>query len=101
MLLLDGRRLKHNLQPGVLLVIVVFGTSLVCTVLKRILGRVRPGGDDAGEFLGLTWRHANFRESFPSSHSASAMAMRFFLAKLYPPAAMLVLALAIICVALR
>ncbi len=101
MLLLDNRRLRHNLQPGVLLLILVFGTSLACTILKRILGRVRPGRDDAGKFLGPTWRHANFRESFPSSHSASAMAMSILLAKLYPPAAMLFWALAIICAALR
>src|SRR5258705_13624893 len=45
MLLLDSRRLKHNLQTGVLLVVLVFGTSLACTILKRILGRVRPGRD--------------------------------------------------------
>jgi len=101
MLMLDPRRLKHNLQPGWLLLIVVFGTSLVCTILKRIFGRVRPGRDDAGKFLGPTWRHANFRESFPSSHSASAMAMSMLLAKLYPPAALLFWALAIICAALR
>src|SRR5882762_9973549 len=101
MLLLDPRRFKYNLQPGVLLLIVVFGTSLICTLLKRIFGRVRPGRDDAGKFLGLTWRHANFRESFPSSHSASAMAMSMLLAKLYPPAAMLFWALAIICAVLR
>jgi membrane-associated phospholipid phosphatase len=101
MLLLDQRRFKHNIQPGILLLIVVFGTSLVCTILKRIFGRVRPGRDDAGKFLGPTWRHANFRESFPSSHSASAMAMSMLLAKLYPPAALLFWALAIICAALR
>src|SRR3954469_22043422 len=101
MLLLDQRRFKHNLQPGILLLIVVFGTSLICTLFKRIFGRVRPGRDDAGKFLGPTWRHANFRESFPSSHSASAIAMSALLARLYPPAAMLFWALALICAALR
>ncbi|HEV8379496.1 MAG TPA: phosphatase PAP2 family protein [Tepidisphaeraceae bacterium] len=101
MLLLDQRRLKHNLQPGVLLLIVVFGTSLICMLFKRILGRVRPGRDDAGKFLGFTWHHDNSRESFPSSHSASAMAMSMLLAKLYPQAAMLFWALALICAALR
>jgi hypothetical protein len=101
MLLLDPRRLKHDVQPGILLLIVVFGTSLICTILKRIFSRVRPGRDDAGKFLGPTWRHANFRESFPSSHSASAMAMSMLLAKLYPPAALLFWALALICAALR
>ena len=101
MLLLDSRRLRHHLQPGVLLLIVVFGTSLICTILKRLISRVRPGREDAGKFLGPTWRHANFRESFPSSHSASAMAMSLLLAKLYPPAAILFWALALICAALR
>ena len=81
--------------------IVVFGTSLICTILKRLISRVRPGREDAGKFLGPTWRHANFRESFPSSHSASAMAMSLLLAKLYPPAAILFWALALICAALR
>jgi membrane-associated phospholipid phosphatase len=101
MLLLDQRRFKDNLQAGILLLIVVFGTSLICTLFKRIFGRVRPGRDDAGKFLGPTWRHANFRESFPSSHSASAMAMSMLLAKLYPPAALLFWGLAIICALLR
>ncbi|HEV8605669.1 MAG TPA: phosphatase PAP2 family protein [Tepidisphaeraceae bacterium] len=101
MLLLDPRRLKHDMQPGILLVIIVFGTSLICTILKRLLGRVRPGRDDAGKFLGPTWSHANFRESFPSSHSASAVAMSLLLARLYPPAALLFWALALICAALR
>src|SRR5947207_8195681 len=101
MLLLDHHKLKYNMPPGVLLIIVVFGTSLICTILKRLLGRVRPGREDAGKFLGPTWRHANFRESFPSSHSASAIAMSALLAKLYPPAAVLFWALALICAALR
>src|SRR6185436_17299946 len=99
--LLDPRRLKYNLQPGIVLLVVVFATSLICTLLKRILGRVRPGRENAGKFLGPTWRHENSRESFPSSHSASAMAMSMLLAKLYPPAAMLFWALALICAALR
>jgi hypothetical protein len=101
MMLLDHRKLNHNMPPGVLLLILVFGSSLICQIPKRLLGRVRPGRDDAGKFLGPTWRHANYRESFPSSHSASAIAMSALLAKLYPPAAMLFWALAIICAALR
>ena len=101
MLLLDSRRLKHNLQPGILLLIVVFGTSLICMLFKRVLGRVRPGRENAGKLLGFTWHHDNSRESFPSSHSASAMAMSMLLAKFYPPAALLFWALAIICAALR
>ena len=99
--LLDSHWLGRYWHPGGFLVVVVFGTSLLCTLLKRLFGRVRPGRDDAGQFLGPTWRHENFRESFPSSHSASAMAMSMLLAKFYPPAALLFWALAAICAALR
>ena len=49
--------------------------SIVALLLKRLLGRVRPGRELAGQFLGPTLRHANFRESFPSSHSACAVAL--------------------------
>jgi membrane-associated phospholipid phosphatase len=101
MLMLDSHWLGRYWHPAGFLMVVVFGTSLLCTVLKRSFGRVRPGRDDAGKFLGPTWRHENFRESFPSSHSASAMAMSLLLAKFYPPAALLFWALAIICAALR
>jgi undecaprenyl-diphosphatase len=99
--LLDPRHYRYNLPAAVLLLIVVFGTSGVCMLLKRVLGRVRPGRDNAGKFLGPTWRHDNSRESFPSSHSASAVAMSMLLAKLYPPAALLLWALALICATLR
>src|SRR5882757_8049786 len=57
MLLLDHRKLNHHMPPGILLLILVFGTSLICQILKRLIGRVRPGRDDAGKFLGPTWRH--------------------------------------------
>ena len=69
MLLLDVRRLGHNLQPGILLLIVVFGTSIICTILKRIFGRVRPGRDDAGNFWGRRGGMPIPGESFPSSHT--------------------------------
>ena len=101
MLLLDSRWLKHGWHPGGLLLVAVFGTSLLCTILKRLFGRVRPGRDDAGKFLGPSLAHANFRESFPSSHSASAMVMSLLLAKFYPPAAVLFWGLAVVCGALR
>jgi hypothetical protein len=47
------------------IVVAVVGTSLVATVIKRLLSRVRPGRPNAGKFLGPHWNHANFRESFP------------------------------------
>jgi undecaprenyl-diphosphatase len=83
------------------LLIAVFGTSLVATVIKRLVGRVRPNREQAGKFLGPTWRHANWRESFPSSHSAAAIAMSAYLANLYPPAAPIFWTLGILCALLR
>ncbi|MGC4032615.1 MAG: phosphatase PAP2 family protein [Tepidisphaeraceae bacterium] len=49
----------------------VFSASMFCFVLKRTLGRVRPNRENAGKFLGPSWKHANWRESFPSSHSTA------------------------------
>src|SRR5687768_11541206 len=51
---LDPRRFRYNLHPGVVLLIVVVITSIISLLLKRLLGRVRPGRDDAGKFLGPT-----------------------------------------------
>ena len=79
----------------------VFGVSVLAMALKRLLGRVRPNRENAGRFLGPGLKHDNARESFPSSHSASAMAMSVVLAHLYPPAAITFYALAIACGALR
>src|SRR6478672_8649998 len=92
------------IQPvakGVLIVAAVLAASLSCTIVKRLLGRVRPGRPDAGKFLGPTWRHASYREAFPSSHSACAVAMSAMLAGLYPSAAGVFWALAMICAVLR
>lgn len=89
---------RHAVIP---LLAAVFGTSLVATIIKRLLGRVRPGRENGGVFLGPTWRHANHRESFPSSHSAAAVALSVILSILYPPAAMTFWVLALLCAALR
>jgi len=99
--LLDHRRFKHHLAPAHLLLIVVFGAGVIGMILKRLFGRVRPGRENAGKFLGPTWQHASGRESFPSSHSAAAFAMSMLLARLYPQGAMLFWALALICAVLR
>src|SRR5438445_8534912 len=85
----------------VAIVSAVLGTSIVCTTIKRLLGRVRPGREHAGEFLGPSWRHANYRESFPSSHSACAVALSVVLAQLYPPGAEVFWGLGITCAILR
>ena len=84
-----------------MIVVAVVATSLVSMLTKRLLGRVRPGRENAGQFLGPTWRHANYRESFPSSHSACAVALTVVLARLYPQGTEIFWSLAIICAVLR
>jgi membrane-associated phospholipid phosphatase len=79
----------------------VLATSVVCFILKRLLGRVRPNKEGAGKFLGPSIGHASYRESFPSSHSACAIALSAFLAQLYPPAAITFWALGITTAVLR
>ena len=72
-------------------------------VVKRAAGRVRPpqpGRDDGearpGAFLGPTLkiRGPSWRESFPSSHAASAAAFSLALSTLYPAAGVVFLSLA-------
>jgi membrane-associated phospholipid phosphatase len=89
---------RHKVVP---MLAATFGASIVATLLKRLTGRVRPNREHAGKFLGPSFRHANFRESFPSSHSASAVAMSAMLAYYYPGAAATFWTLAISCAALR
>jgi membrane-associated phospholipid phosphatase len=79
----------------------VVGVSIVATILKRLLGRSRPRRENAGKFLGPALGHANHRESFPSSHSASAVAFSGVLALAYPHAAVTFWVLALICAGLR
>lgn len=83
------------------IVIAVGGTSIIATAIKRLLSRVRPGRPNAGKFLGPHWGHANFRESFPSSHSACAVALSFMLVRIHPNAAFTFWLLAICCAGLR
>jgi len=79
----------------------VSAASVSALILKRLLGRVRPGREHAGKFLGPALRHANYRESFPSSHSACATALSVVLAVYYPQAAATFWGLAIACAMLR
>jgi membrane-associated phospholipid phosphatase len=90
-------------RRGVVVPVIVaaVGAGLIATLIKRLVSRVRPGRENAGKFLGPSWSHANYRESFPSSHSASAVALSVMLAILYPAAAVIFWALAIACAALR
>lgn len=70
-------------------------------LLKRLTSRVRPNREHEGKFLGPTWRHANWRESFPSSHTAGAFAMSVVLSGAYPHAAPTFYGLAVVCGVLR
>ncbi len=83
------------------LLVATFGASIVAAIIKRLFGRVRPNRENAGKFMGPTWRHSNFRESFPSSHSAAAMALSGVLAIAYPRGAIIFWTLALLCAALR
>jgi membrane-associated phospholipid phosphatase len=78
-----------------------FLATMVSTVIKRLVCRVRPGRPRAGHFLGPALRHDNQRESFPSNHSAAAVALSVGLAMTYPQAAVTFWALALCCAALR
>jgi membrane-associated phospholipid phosphatase len=79
----------------------VVGTGLIGMVLKRLFGRVRPSRDGAGRFLGPNFGHANHRESFPSNHTATSLALSTVLARYYPSAAVTFWALAATTALLR
>lgn len=85
--------------------IAVFAATAAASVsagaLKKLFGRARPNREHAGRFLGPSLKHENWKESFPSSHSACAVAMSVVLAHLYPPAAVTFWSLAMVCAALR
>lgn len=76
-------------------------TGLAGGGIKRIFGRVRPGHPGAGKFMGFSLKHANWRESFPSNHSATAVSLSVGLSYLYPPIAVIVWPLAIFCALIR
>ena len=89
------------LQRAWILIGAVLAASIVALVMKRLIGRVRPGREMAGAFLGPSFKHANFRESFPSSHSACAITLSAILAMWYPQAAATFWGLGIGCAVLR
>ena len=96
---LDPR--PHRGKAALVVLIAVVAASALAMVVKRLVSRVRPGHDNAGAFLGPSIKHANYMESFPSSHSASAVAMSVVLAAYYPHAAATFWALALACAGLR
>jgi undecaprenyl-diphosphatase len=75
--------------------------SLIATAMKKLLSRVRPGRENAGRFLGPSFSRGNYKESFPSSHSACALALSTVLAANYPAAAATFFALGGGCAVLR
>jgi len=91
----------HGVRNSLTVIAAVLLASIVCMLLKRLLGRIRPGREGAGTFAGPSWKHANHRESFPSSHSACAVALTVSLAAFYPQAAVVLWVLALGCAALR
>jgi len=99
MVQLDPHAWRFN-AAGVV-VIAVLATSIIAMLIKRLLSRVRPGRENAGKFLGPSWTHANYKESFPSSHSACAAALSVMLTYYYPQAAVTFWGLALTCAALR
>jgi membrane-associated phospholipid phosphatase len=103
-----GALLVYQLDPrpergkiALTLIAAVLAASIVAMLVKRLLSRVRPGHENAGKFLGPSWKHANYKESFPSSHSACAVTFSVVLAALYPQAAATFWVLAIACAVLR
>lgn len=94
---MDPRHLNAAMPVGLGVLI----TSVIVMILKRLIGRVRPGREQAGKFLGPSFKHANYRESFPSSHTACAVALSAMLAQMYPLGASTFWTLAGICAFLR
>lgn len=84
-----------------MIIVAVTATSLSAFIIKRLVGRVRPNREQAGRFLGFTLRHDNARESFPSSHSACAVALTVALVHLYPSAALSFWTFALVTAILR
>ena len=98
--------LRPNPWPATLALWGAFGAAAGgAGIVKRLTGRVRPrlhlGWMRPGAFVGPTWKHAGWRESFPSSHTACAVAVSAVMAHLYPAAAIVFWGLAGSCAFLR
>ena len=96
---LDSR--PDRAKRALILIACVAAASAVAMVVKRLCSRVRPGHENAGAFLGPTIKHANRHESFPSSHSAAAVALTVVLSAMYPQGAITFWILAVACAVLR
>src|SRR5438034_1215443 len=51
-----------KLKP-IMVIAAVLATSIACMLLKRVLGRVRPGRENAGKFLGRSEEHTSELQS--------------------------------------
>ena len=98
---LDNSLSPIPLRRAIILIAGVLAASIIAMLMKRLLGRVRPGREHAGRFMGPSFKHANYRESFPSSHSACAVALSVLLSLWYPAAAPTFWGLAVGCAVLR
>jgi len=94
----DRERRTHAVLA---LLVATIGAAILGMLIKRLTGRIRPGRENAGQFTGPSLSHANWRESFPSNHTASALAMSVVLATFYPAAAITFWTLGIVCGVLR
>ncbi|HWE01152.1 MAG TPA: phosphatase PAP2 family protein [Tepidisphaeraceae bacterium] len=90
-----------RMRAAGVVVLAVLATSVTAMLVKRLVSRVRPGRENAGKFLGPSWNHANYKESFPSSHSACATALSVMLSIYYPQATETFWTLALVCAGLR
>jgi membrane-associated phospholipid phosphatase len=98
--------LVWNFDPSKRRMLVPFGVALLATaataaVMKHVVGRARPDKGDAAEFRGPATETNSERESFPSGHSATAVATSVVLAALYPRQRRVFWGLAFTCAALR
>ncbi len=94
---LDKTRRKLIIPAVTILII----TTLSATAAKHVVGRVRPGREAAGSFLGASQGGTSSNQSFPSGHSAAAIAFAVMLSKLYPRAKATFWVLALLCAFLR
>src|SRR3954462_1708711 len=48
---------RHRASSGAIAVLIAsFGAAIIGLIIKRLLGRVRPRRERAGQFLGPTWK---------------------------------------------
>jgi membrane-associated phospholipid phosphatase len=83
------------------LVLVMLATAGATVVGKHLTGRVRPAFENAGRFMGPSLERDASRESFPSGHTSSAVALTVVLGNFYPRLRGMLWALAIACGVLR